>query len=147
MLHKKQHIWSFIVACFVLLVGMYTTYEKADSFAKRTIVIDSTVRDEAQSVQKIIQSKNITVQEHMYLLTGTSGRMSELIRRFTGRTSSIRRDLRLSLLVLWGIITAYFLLQYFQEEEILCLHEKEYWRALIKYIHDIDGKKRLSCLT
>ena len=145
MLHKKQRIWSFVVACFVLLVGMYTTYEKADSFANHTIVIDSTVRDEAQSVQKIMQSKNISVQEHMYLRTGTSGRMSELIRRFTGRTSSIRRDLRLSLLVLWGIITEYFLLQYFQEEEILCLRKKEYWTALMKYIHDIDGKKRMTC--
>ena len=146
MLHKKQRIWSLLVACFVLLVGMHSTYEKADAFVNQSIVINSTVRDETQSVQKMIQSKNVSVQEHMCLLTGTSGRTSELLSRFTGRTCSIRRDLRFSLLVLWGIIAIHFSLKYFQEEEILCFHEKEYWMALIKYIHDMDGKKRLACL-
>lgn len=146
MLHKKQRIWCFIVACVVLLAGMYTTFQKADSFGNRAIIMDSTIRDEAESMQKLTQAKNVSMQEQVYLTSRTMTRIGQMFSRFAGRDSSVRKDLRLSLFILWEIITTYFLLRYFQEEDALCLHEKEYWRALIKYIHDIDGKKRETCL-
>ena len=146
MIGKKQRIWCCIVACLVLLAGIYTTYGKADSLAKPTAIIGTSVRDEIKPMQKLMQVGKVSIQECMYLTPQVTNRIGELIGRLTVRSSSIRRDLRLLVPLLLGIITAYFILRYFREEVFLCLHEKEYWTALIKYIHDIDGKKKMACL-
>ena len=147
MSRKKQRIWCCIISCLILLAGMYTTYEKADSLAKHVMIKDSITRDEAEHVQKVLQTRTLSAREQVYLTSRTTSRFCEMLGRLVGRSSLARRDLRLSILLLWGIITAYFLLRYFWEEEVLCLHEKDEWTALIKYIHDIDGKKRVLCLT
>jgi len=69
-----------------------------------------------------------------------------VIGRTRNRVSNVRRDLRFAGIFLWALCIAYFILYCCHIEEILCLHEKKYHVALIKYIHDIDGKKRMSCL-
>ena len=135
MLRKKQCIWSMIVICFVLLASMCTTYAKVDSLAKYVIIIDSAVRDEEKPVQKLMHAKNTSVQEQVYLTSKTANRIGEWIGRFSGRNSTIRRDLRLSVFVLWGIITLFYLFRYYQREDVLCLHEKEYRRFRFYYLY------------
>lgn len=147
MLRRKQRMLCYIVACLLFVAGMYTTYAKADSFAKCAVVVSRAGSAAANSVERLVQRSDSTVQEMSYLAPRAQKGVSTMIGRVTSRNSSIRRDLRMPLLFLWGLVLAYFQLRYFGEAEILCLHEKKYWTALIKYIHDIDGKKRIVCLT
>ena len=149
MLQKKQRKWCYFIVCIMLMAGIHTTYIKADSFAGRVASIEA-----ANSYTAEVQRASVT------LLKGTDGveslavcvveRMNvtarALIGRIASRTSRMGRELRFSGVFSEALCEAFFLLQCCLMEEILCLLEKKNRTALIKYIHDIDGKKKISCL-
>ena len=138
MLRKNQRRWCVFLVCILLMAAMHTTYVKADSFAKRAVAVETA---------RIQAPEKLAAQEKVCVVENVRTTLRAAIGQATNRSSSIRRDLRLPTLFLCGLCVAYFILRCWRTEEILCLHEKKYRAALIKYIHDIDGKKRISCLT
>lgn len=155
---KNWHRLCYFMIVVLLMAGMYTTYVKADDFAERAAAIsiiqyseniNQTTRHEIKSgtVSVWIEKNSENVLQDKVCIVGNANQLIRtVIGRVTSRGYSIRRDLRVLTWFLWGLCVAYFLLNSWKIEEILCLHEKKYRAALLKYIHDKDGKKRMSCL-
>ena len=150
MLRKNQCRWCYFMMFILLIVGMYTTYVKAESFAERAASIEaarSYATDiETLSVTQLSETNREIVQAEVCVMENVNPLLRTVIGRINNRINGVRRELRFAGIVLWALCIAYFILRCFHIEEILCLHVKKYRVALIKYIHDIDGKKRISCL-
>ena len=142
MLRRKQRILCYIFACILLVTSMYATYVKADTIAKHAVVSCTN----KQSIDRIQAPDNRLMKESVYATARTGSVIRTAIGQVTRRTALGRRDIRVSMLILCGLIVTCFLLRFFVEDELLCFHQKKYQTALIKYIHDMDGKKRMSCL-
>lgn len=138
MLRKSQRRLCYILSCLLLISGMYMTFEKADSIARHAV---------ASETARIQKPDRMSGQKTVYVVERTGSLLREAVGRVVSRNYSLRRDLRFPSLFLCALCVAYFVLRYWNVEEILFLHKKKYREALIKYIHDIDGKKRMSCLT
>lgn len=154
MLRKGQRRLCYFLMCVLLMAGMHTTYVKADTFAQRAASLEVVQRyvtktARIQNVTEALLSEpdRVVVQDTVCVVESVNPVLRMVIGRVTSGSSQIRRELRLSCLLLCALCIAYFILKCWRIEEILCLHEKKYRAALIKYIHDIDGKKRIACLT
>ena len=150
MLRQSQRSVCYILMFILLMAGMYTTYVKADEIAERAVAMEAAqLYEKTESAVRVIQlqktdevlTRSVCVVENVNPLLRT------MLGRITGRSISSRRDLQFYGTLLLALCVAYFVLRCQYEEEILCLHEKKYRAALIKYIHDTDGKKRVACLT
>lgn len=154
MLRKSQRRLCYFLMYVLLMAGMYTTYVRADSFAERATSIEAAqlyavkAANAQRASEAVFRAPDKTVpQSAVCVVESVNPVLRMVIGRTTSRNSLIRRDLRLACLLLWALCMACFILKCRYIEEILCLCEKKYRTALIKYIHDIDGKKRVSCLT
>lgn len=150
MLRRHQRRFSYVLICVLLMAGMYTTYAKADSLAGRAASLEAaqlhmsaktTMETQLRAPERALTQNVACVVESVNPLFRT------VIGRVANRNSTVRRELRLPCILLWAIGTAYFIFNCRHIEEKRCLHEKKYRAALIKYIHDVDGKKRVTCLT
>ena len=137
MLRKGQRRLCYLLACLLLVTGMYVTFEKADSIARHTV---------SAGTARIQEPDETIIQKHEYVVERSKTLLRESVFRTVTRNQSLRRTMRLPVLLLYAICVVYFVLKCFYTEEIISLQEKKYRKALIKYIHDIDGKKRMSCL-
>lgn len=163
MLRRNWRRLCHFMICILFITGMYSTYMKADSIAEHAVaasiaqnvqlctngdVITQVERAQTSDVKTAWLQKNNSsvVQEAACVIRNVNPVIRAVIGRTMSHSNSLRRDLRLLTIFLWGICIAYFLLRVWRIEEILCLYEKKYRAALIKYIHDMDGKKRMSCL-
>lgn len=149
MLKKNQRKWCYFIVCILFMAGIYTTYIKADSFAERVAsveIVNSYTLDEEKSMIAVMNEIDRDVQLSVCVVERMNPTVRTVMGRITNRIGSIRKDLRFASIFLWVLCVALFLLQCCLIEEILCLLEKKYRAALIKYIHDIDGKKRVPCL-
>lgn len=149
MSQKNQRKWCYYIVCILLMAGIHTTYIKADSFAERvasTEVAKGYTADAKNSSVTLLKGADSVAPSAVCVVERINPIARSVIGRITNRTGSIRRELQFASIFLWALCVAYFLLQCCLIEEILCLLEKKYRAALIKYIHDIDGKKRVSCL-
>lgn len=138
MLRKYCHKLYYFLICVLMIAGMHTTYTKANYFA------DHAVETETAQIQKLDESVS---PEPECVVERESSVLRVTIGQLRNRGVSIRKYLHISVLFFYGLCVAYFILLLRCIEEILCLHGEKYRTALIKYIHDIDGKKRMSCLT
>ena len=149
MLQKNQRKWCYFIVCILLMAGIHTTYAKADSFAERVASIEAAngyMADEKNPSAMLLRGTDRVEQLAVCVVERINPTIRAVIGRIANRTGSICRDLRFANIFLWAFCVVYFLLQCYLIEEILCLLEKKYRAALIKYIHDIDGKKRIPCL-
>ncbi len=140
MLRISQRKLCYIMICILLMAGLHTTYAKADAFAERAIAAKNVW------IQEIKKPDETTPQSPVCTVERMNPTIRAVLGQITNRSSSIRRDLRLSGYIYCALCMAFFCLLIWCIEEILCLHEKKYRAALIKYIHDLDGKKRMTCL-
>lgn len=151
MLQKSQRRVCYFMMLILLIAGMYTTYVKADNFAERAASIEAAriyaANVETSIITQLRETNWDIAQTEVCVMESVNPLLRVVIGRTSNRISGVRRDLRFAGIVLWALCIAYFILHCFHIEEVLCLHEKKYRTALIKYIHDIDGKKRISCLT
>lgn len=151
MLRISQRRLCYFLICVLLMAGMHTTYVKADSFAERAASIEAAqlyvANTKTASEAQLRAPENVMTQVLVCVVENIDSVRRTVFSRVTNRSSLIRRDLRLPGLLLWALCISYFVLKCWHIEECLCLHEKKYRAALIKYIHDIDGKKRMACLT
>lgn len=138
MLRKNQTRLCYILVCFILLAGMYTTYEKVGSIEKHTVATHKTT---LQIWDKSASHKTIYVVERAGCV------LRESIGRVVQRNQFLRRGLRTLSLFFCALCAECFILKCQLIEEIFPLWEKKYRKAVIKYIHDMDGKKRMLCLT
>jgi len=150
MLRKNQRRMCYFLISILLMAGIHTTYVKADNFAERAASIEAARiytanRDTAPVTH--LRGADRNVQTDACVVENVNPLVRTVLGRTTSRNISIRRDLRFAGVILWAFCVACFLLRCTQITEILYLIEKKYRAALIKYIHDIDGKKRISCLT
>ena len=131
--------------------GMYTTYIKADSLAERAASIEAAqtydLREkEVPMAQLKAPEQNVGIAT-VCILENTSAVLRTIIGRVTSQNSTSRRCWRIVYEVSCALYIVFFCLKCWCIEEILCVCEKQYRVALMKYIHDIDGKKRIACLT
>ena len=149
MLRKSQKRWCYFLICILLMAGIHTTYVRADNFAERVASIEAArlymAGSDTTSIAQLRGTDN-NIQSVVCVVESVNSIVRTVLGRSTGRNVSIRRELRCASVILWAICIACFVLRCCRREEILCLHEKKYRAALIKYIHDIDGKKRIPCL-
>lgn len=148
MLSKIRRSLCYYIMCVLLMAGMYTTYVKADSLAERAASIETAKVSVSQKRASATQLRGAdrNVQTEVCVVERINPVIRAIIGRVGNRNSSIRRDLRFAGIYLWALCVAIFLLQCCLREESLWLYEEKYRAALIKYIHDIDGKKRIPCL-
>lgn len=137
MLRKKRRGMCSVFICILLMTGMYTVYMKADSAAEHAAVTE-TVR--LQSADDALLSETGCIVER----DDTVFRIAAV--QVRTRTIFVRKDMRLPILCFYGLCMLCFHLSYGYIEERLWLHEKKYRAALIKYMHDTDGKKKVACL-
>lgn len=151
MLRKSQRRLCYFLMCILLMAGIYTTYVKADTFAERVASVEATrIYASGAKNASTVQLRGLdkaTTSIAVCIVESINPMCRTAIGRAIYRTSLTRRALQLTCLLLCALCIAYFSLRCCQIEEILCLHEKKYRAALIKYIHDMDGKKRMACLT
>lgn len=140
MLRKRQRKLCYIMICILLMAGLHTTYAKADAFAECAIA-EKSVR-----IQEIQKLDTATPQSPICRVERLNTNLRTVLGQITSRYSFIRRDLKLAGYIFCALCIAAFCLQVWHIEEILYFHEKKYRTALIKYIHDLDGKKRMACL-
>ena len=138
MLRKSQRKLCYIMICILLMYGLYTTYAKADAFAERATVVENVQIQEIQKPDETAPQSPICRVERM------NTNLRAVLGQITSRSSFNRRDLKLAGYILYVLCIVVFCLRIWHMEEILYLHEKKYRTALIKYIHDLDGKKRRS---
>ena len=138
MLRKNRRRLCWLLACFLLLSGMYVTFEKADSMVNHAV---------STEIARIQQPDKASTSVVAYMVERPHSVLRSVADRIVQRNTLSRKDLRLPTLLLYMLCVAFFVLKCWTVEEILYVHEKKYRKALIKYIHDIDGKKRVSCLT
>ena len=132
------------------MAGIYTTYARANDFSERAASLKA-----AQAYMQRMQEMPTTqlrtadkklIEPGVCVVESSNLTMREVIGRATTRGRQIRGELRLASMFLWAFCTFCFLLLYYRIEVRLWLQEKRYCVALIKYIHDMDGKKRMACL-
>ena len=147
MLRKSQRRLCYFLIGILLMAGIYTTYVKADNFAERAASLKAARIYAAGTDEAVAQLRGTdsNIQSEVCVVENINATVRTILGRLTNRNASIRRDLRFAGVILWAICIACFILRCFQIEEILCLHERKYRAALIKYIHDMDGKKRVPC--
>ena len=126
---------------------MYMTYEKASSFAGYVIVNERLAKENTEHVQRLVRPSHVSTAGNLYLAPRTANRIGETLGQLRSCNNPLRRDTRLSVLWFWVVIAAYCLVGYFTEEEQAGILKEDDRTSLIKYIHDIDGKKRMLCLT
>ena len=149
-MQKIQRSICYGLVWMLFLAGIYTSFARAESFAERAASMEAArlyavaASDEAMSL--LTASESEAVQADVCLVENADTSLRAVIGRVTSRSSLMRRDLRVMFLLLCVLYVAFFVLGYRLIEEALCLCEKKYRAALIKYIHDIDGKKRVACL-
>lgn len=137
MLRKSRRKLCYIMICILLLSGLYTMYAKADAFAERAKTV------ECVRMQEIQKPDETTPQSPICRVERINTNLRVILGQITtGRSSFSRRDLKLAGYILYVLCMSVFCLRIWHIEEILYLHEKKYRTALIKYIHDLDGKKR-----
>ena len=146
MLRKKQRIWCCVIACILFMTSMYTTYVKADNFAERAAFFELSrlhiAETQEGSVAQLRRNDQVTIQEDVCIVENKTSNVRTLLGRTTSRTTNVRKDLRFVGVLIWASILADFILRHYRIEEILYFHRLEYQESLIKYMHDIDGKKR-----
>lgn len=151
MFYSMRRRICYIMMCILLLGGIYGTYTKADSLAQQAASMESAciyMEDKGtQTVERFSKIQSTAADAALCVVERINYVTRAILGRITARSSHVRRDIRFFCLFLWALCAAYFLLKCWCIEEILYLHETKYRAALIKYIHDIDGKKRVSCLT
>ena len=152
MLRKFQKKLCYFMMCILLMAGMYTTYVKADSFAERAASIKDAqiyaISRQEVSVAQMRAPEKLLAESTVCVVERVNSFARMVIERVSGRSNLTHKDLRLCcIFFFYALCVASFLLCWWKIEELLCLREKKYRAALIKYIHDIDGKKRISCLT
>lgn len=151
MMQKIQRRMCLFLVHVLLLTGVYMTYIRAESFAERAASTEAARQYasewDAGVVTQLTTFPKEQVTAEVCLVESINPAMRTVIGRVTGRSSFVHRDLRVTFLLLCALWIAFFILNCRLIEEILCLCEKKYRTALIKYIHDMDGKKRVACLT
>ncbi len=149
MLRKKQLRLCYFLIGILLMTGIYTTYVKADNFAEHAASTEAArIYAASADATSIAQLKGVdsNIQSEVCIVESINSVIRTVLGRTTNRNVGIRRDLRFAGIILWAVCIACFTLHCCLIEETLWLHEKKYRVALIKYIHDIDGKKRVPCL-
>lgn len=155
-MRKSQCGLYYVLIMILLMAGMYTAYGNAESFAERAVSMEA-VRLYAAEVRGVSEGQQVTIARFERTEKNVSGnivwvseRVNAAVRTLIGRISDrnerTQRELRLLALFLAAFCIAYFTLKCHYAEEWFHTQEKRYRTALMKYIHDIDGKKRMSCL-
>lgn len=137
MLQKERKLLCYILVWLLLLAGMYTSFEKVNSMAVHT------VSNHKITIQKPDEK---TTCKMVYIVERTGSVLREVVGRGMSRNQSLRGNMRLLTIFLYALCVLFFDLKYQVIEEFFDLREKRYRKAIIKYIHDLDGKKRMSCL-
>lgn len=149
-MRNVQKVLCYFLVWVLFLTGFYATYIRAESFAERAASMEA-ARQYASEwddgvVTQLTTFPKEQVTAEVCLVESINPAMRTVIGRVTGRSSFVHRDLRVTFLLLCALWIAFFILNCRLIEEILCSCEKKYRAALIKYIHDMDGKKRVACL-
>lgn len=150
MLRQSQRSVCYILMFILLMTGTYTTYVKADEIAERAVAMEAAqLYEKAEAAVRVLQLQKTdeALTRSVCVVESVNPLLRTVLGRMTSRSILTRRDLRFYGMLLLALCVVYFVLRCQYVEEILCLHEKKYRAALIKYIHDMDGKKRVACLT
>ncbi len=149
-MRNVQKVLCYFMAWILFLTGFYATYIRAESFAERAASMEAARMYASETNGEIMTQlagyRNEPVQADVCMVEDMDSSVRAVIGRVTSRSSLMRRDLRVAYLFLCVLCIAFFNLRCRRIEEKLCLSEKKYRTALIKYIHDMDGKKREACL-
>ncbi len=140
MLHKSRRGLCYFLICILFMAGLHTTYIKADTFAERAMTSKQSQIQEIKKLDDTVFKSPICRVERIHATVRT------VLGQITIRINSGKRELRIFSFICYVLCMLAFYLRIWHIEEILYLHEEKYRTALIKYIHDLDGKKRIPCL-
>ncbi len=149
-MRRSYRILCYFLISILLMAGMYTTYVKADSFAQHASSIEASrqylsggkkvaVTQWKSSDKGVVKNIDCVVEKVNPVLRSVLGNVN-------GRRSLLRGGLRWGYIFLCALFVACFIFRCWSIVERFCLHEKKYRAVLMKYIHDMDGKKRMECL-
>lgn len=158
MLRKNRCRFSCILIMVLILAGTYTIYGNAESFAERAASLEMLRLYEAEGsgasaeqnvsiarfekIHKNAAENAVWVSERVCLASRmVIGRLSERSGRID-RERCMPGVVRLLLLVIYFRVKCHYYI-----EAWLYVQKKQQCKVLINYIHDIDGKKRMSCLS
>lgn len=122
------------------MTGLHTTYVKVDTFAERVVASKQSQIQEIKKLDDIVFKSLVCRVERIHATAKT------VLGQITARTGFGKRELRIFSFICYALCMLAFYLRIWHIEEVLYLHEEKYRTALIKYIHDLDGKKRVPCL-
>lgn len=133
-MQKNKQLICYFIALFIFVSGMCFENLGANSLSLRAT---------RESVYTSLSERNISAMEARTEEIAGNNRTARIIGVQNQSTQQVRRTLRLFCSYLLGLVSVAIAQKIYMAEESVFLEKADCHTAVLNYIHNTDGKKRI----